>query len=177
MRGIVIVPEGITALGTDAVVNAANDGLWQGSGVCGAIFAAAGADKLRAACQKIGGCRTGSAVITPAFDLDAEYIIHAVGPVWQGGSRGEPQLLYGAYYRALELAKEHGCRSIGFPLISAGIFGYPLERAWEKALQACRDFLEKNPDCDLLVKFGIPAEKNRLVGMEVMKAICPEYQM
>jgi O-acetyl-ADP-ribose deacetylase (regulator of RNase III) len=124
MSSISIKKISITALKTDAVVNAANDGLWAGDGVCGAIFAAAGREKLEQACSKIGHCSTGSAVITPAFDLKASYIIHAVGPVWKGGSHNEPKLLYGAYYRSLELAAENNCRSIGFPLISAGIFGY-----------------------------------------------------
>ena len=131
----------ITELDTDAVVNAANEGLRAGSGVCGAIFAAAGYEALAAACARIGRCATGSAVITPGFRLRARYIIHAVGPVWTGGSRGEPALLYGAYRRALALAAEHGCASIGFPLISAGIFGYPIDRAWETAIRACADFI------------------------------------
>ena len=119
----------ITDLDTDAIVNAANEGLWAGGGVCGAIFKAAGHDQLQAACHKIGHCDTGSAVITPGFHLKAKYIIHAVGPRWAGGSHDEPKLLYGAYRRALELAVENGCQSIGFPLISAGIFGYPVEKA------------------------------------------------
>ena len=113
----------ITDLATDAIVNAANEGLWAGGGVCGAIFRAAGHDRLQEACNKIGHCDTGSAVITPGFRLKAKYVIHAVGPVWRGGNDHEPKLLYGAYYRALELAMENSCASIGFPLISAGIFG------------------------------------------------------
>ena len=114
---------GITDLSTDAIVNAANEGLWAGGGVCGAIFAAAGREELQAACDRIGKCDTGSAVITPGFALRSKYVIHAVGPRWSGGEHGEPRLLYGAYRRSLELACEHGCRSIGFPLSSAGIFG------------------------------------------------------
>ncbi len=130
----------ITDLDTDAIVNAANEELWAGGGVCGAIFRAAGMRELQDACNRIGHCDTGSAVITPGFRLKARYIIHAVGPVWRGGSHNEQKLLYSAYRRSLELAVENGCRSIGFPLISAGIFGYPLEEAWQTALQACRDF-------------------------------------
>ena len=130
----------ITDLSTDAIVNAANEHLQAGGGVCGAIFSAAGYDKLQAACDKIKHCDTGSAVITSGFDLKAKYIIHAVGPIWRGGQNGEPQALYNAYKRSLELAAENECRSIGFPLISAGIFGYPLEDAWRQALQACLDF-------------------------------------
>ncbi len=119
----------ITKLSVDAVVNAANDRLLAGGGVCGAIFRAAGHDELTGACRAIGGCPTGSAAITPAFRLPATYVIHAVGPVWQGGHKGEEELLRGCYRASLELAAENGCRSIAFPLISSGIFGYPKEDA------------------------------------------------
>ncbi len=155
MNSISIQKISITDLATDAIVNAANSGLWAGGGVCGAIFRAAGYDKLQAACDAIGHCDTGSAVITPGFDLKAKYIIHAVGPVWNGGDQGEPQQLYGAYQRSLELAAENGCHSIGFPLISAGIFGYPADKAWRKAVLACLDFFEKEPEADLEVIFAV----------------------
>ena len=155
MNSIKILKTDITGLDADAIVNAANEGLWAGGGVCGAIFRAAGHEKLQAACDAIGHCDTGSAVITPGFDLKAKYIIHAVGPVWQDGDHGEPQLLYGAYYRSLELATENGCHSIGFPLVSSGIFGYPKDKAWRKAIQACNDFFKKNPDADLQVIFAV----------------------
>ena len=145
----------ITNLDTDAVVNAANEGLWAGSGVCGAIFAAAGHAKLEAACSKIGHCDTGSAVITPGYDLKAKYIIHAVGPIWRDGRHREPELLYGAYYKSLELAMENGCRSIGFPLLSAGIFGYPVDLAWAGAFSACRDFLEQHPEEPISIVFAV----------------------
>ena len=130
MGNISIVKKGITRLETDAIVNAANEGLWAGGGVCGAIFAEAGYEELQDACDKIGHCDTGKAVITPGFKLPAKYIIHAVGPVWNGGSHNEPELLYGAYKESLLRAKENDCHSIGFPLISAGIFGYPKDKAW-----------------------------------------------
>ena len=166
---IEIVSSGITDLHTDAVVNAANEGLWEGSGVCGAIFRAAGSRELTRACQEIGGCSTGSAVITPAFALkDAKYIIHAVGPRWSGGQHDEPGLLYSAYISSLELAVQHGCRSIGFPLISAGIFGYPLRGAWQQAIKACRDFISAHTDIELLIRFGVPSEVNRKVGEELL---------
>lgn len=155
MSKIMIQKIGITDLDTDAIVNAANDGLWAGGGVCGAIFQAAGHRKLEAACDAIGYCDVGSAVITPGFDLKAKYIIHAVGPVWYGGQEGEPEQLYGAYRRSLELAAEHGCRSIGFPLISAGIFGYPVDQAWRQALRACLDFIESHPDKPLQITFAV----------------------
>ena len=174
MSKIEIVKEGITDLHTAAVVNAANEFLHEGGGVCGVIFKAAGAGRLQQACDEIGGCPTGSAVITRAFDLDADYIIHAVGPVWHGGSHGEPDFLYGAYYRSLELAAEHGCKSIGFPLISTGIFGYPVDKGWEVALKACQEFLTARPDVNILIRFGVPGEENRRIGQEVYKKIFGE---
>ena len=158
----------ITDLDTDAIVNAANDGLWAGGGVCGAIFRAAGHAQLQEACGRIGHCDTGSAVITPGFNLKAKYIIHAVGPVWHGGSHHESELLYGAYYRSLELAAENNCRSIGFPLISAGIFGYPLQGAWEVAIKACRDFLEKHPDVKLDIVFAVLSNEIIKAGQKVL---------
>ena len=168
---------GITDLTTDAIVNAANDGLWAGSGVCGAIFKAAGHSKLKAACDAIGHCDTGSAVITPGFDLKAKYIIHAVGPVWHGGDNREPQQLYGAYYKSLELAMENGCHSIGFPLISAGIFGYPKDKAWRKAIQACNDFLLRNPDVDMRIVFAVLDDGILDLGRKTINEIAPEYSV
>ena len=102
---IEIKQSGITNLNVDAVVNAANSQLREGSGVCGAIFSEAGSRELRKACKEIGGCKTGSAVITPGFNLKAKYIIHAVGPIWHGGDEGEEELLYGAYEKSLSLAR------------------------------------------------------------------------
>ena len=150
-----ILRSDIVQLKTDAIVNAANSGLWAGGGVCGAIFRAAGHEALQDACLAIGGCKTGQAVITPGFALAAKYIIHAVGPVWEGGDRSEPALLYSAYARSLQAAKENGCHSIGFPLISAGIYGYPTAGAWSRALEACSDFLKKNPDYDMNIVFAV----------------------
>ena len=155
MRNIFIVRESITALPVDCVVNAANEGLWAGGGVCGVIFAEAGQEPLTRACRAIGHCETGSAVITPGFGLRAGHIIHAVGPVWSGGGHREAELLYSAYFRSLTLAKENGITSIGFPLISSGIFGYPKPQAWERGLSACLDFFTKNADYDLDVYFAV----------------------
>ena len=168
---------GITDLYTDAIVNAANERLMAGGGVCGAIFKAAGHSKLQATCNAIGHCDTGSAVITPGFDLKAKYIIHAVGPVWDGGSRKEPQMLYGAYRRSLELAVENACHSIGFPLISAGIFGYPKDQAWRKAIQACSDFFDKNPNADLSVVFAVLDHQILDLGIETLEEIAPQYMI
>lgn len=168
MSTITIKNVSITELDTDCVVNAANDGLRPGSGVCGAIFEAAGAKELQAACDEIGGCPTGHAVVTPGFGLKAKYIIHAVGPIWQGGSNGEPQQLYSCYYEALERARENGCHSIGFPLISTGVFGYPKEPAWRMALEACRHFRDKNKGYDIDIVFAVPDPKVAKLGEEIL---------
>ena len=176
VKSILIQKTGITDLTADAIVNAANNGLWAGTGVCGAIFAAAGYNNLQAACEAIRHCDTGSAVITPGFDSKSKYIIHAVGPVWNGGNSNEPQLLYGAYKRALELAVENDCHSIGFPLLSAGVFGYPKDKAWRKAIQACRDFFRKNPDVDLQVTFAVLDEGILSLGENTLDEIAPEYK-
>jgi O-acetyl-ADP-ribose deacetylase (regulator of RNase III) len=128
----------ITKEDVDAVVNAANPGLARGGGVCGAIFAAAGPD-LDAACAELGGCATGGAKATPGFRLPARWIIHAVGPVWRGGDSGEADLLASAYRRSLAVADEIGARSVAFPAISTGIYGYPLDAATEIAVRTCRD--------------------------------------
>ncbi len=173
MASIEIRKASITDLDTDAIVNAANEGLKAGGGVCGAIFKAAGHSKLQAACNKIGHCNTGSAVITPGFNLKAKYVIHAVGPVWKGGNHGEDKLLYGAYRRSLELAAEHGCTSIGFPLISAGIFGCPVPLAWKKALQACADFLDQGHN--LRIVFAVLADDVLQEGMKARKHVNPDY--
>ena len=153
MSRIRIEQLGITKAGTECIVNAANENLQAGGGVCGVIFQAAGYKQLQKACDDIGYCNTGSAVITPAYNLNAKYIIHAVGPVWYGGKKKEPQKLYGCYKASLNLAKDYGCHSIAFPLISAGIFGYPKDQAWRKALQACNDFIHDNPDYDMDILF------------------------
>ena len=155
MSEITIQKKGITEFETDAIVNAANARLAPGGGVCGAIFAAAGYDELDDACMKIGGCPTGKAVITPGFNLKAKYIIHAVGPIWNGGNSNEPQLLYSAYKESLTVARANGLHSITFPLISAGIYGYPLDKAWRKALQACSDFIKEHDTEDYTIIFAV----------------------
>ena len=168
MSSISIQKISITKLSTDAIVNAANSELWEGGGVCGAIFSAAGADELQAACNKIGGCNTGDAVITPGFRLPAKHVIHAVGPIWNGGRRGEPELLYSAYKRSLEVAKENGLHSIAFPLISAGIYSYPHEEAWERALTSCRDFIEANRDYEIDIIFAVIDDNLLALGRKTM---------
>jgi O-acetyl-ADP-ribose deacetylase (regulator of RNase III) len=128
----------ITAERVDSVVNAANRRLLGGGGVDGAIHRAAGAERLQAACRAIGECPPGRAVVTDGFDLPARFIIHTVGPVWQGGTAGEPETLAACYRNALALADEVGARSVAFPAISTGVYGYPLGQAAEVAVTTAR---------------------------------------
>lgn len=139
-----IIYDDITKMKVYAVVNAATNSLLPGFGVCGAIFRASKSFKLIFDCIKIGGCKTGEAVITKGYRLPAKYIIHTPGPKYKGGRRGESGLLYSCYYSSLELAKEYNLKSIAFPLISTGIYGYPKNEAVEIAKRAVMDFLKKN---------------------------------
>jgi O-acetyl-ADP-ribose deacetylase (regulator of RNase III) len=124
----------ITLERVDAIVNAANRQLRGGGGVDGAIHRAAGFDRLQAACRAIGECLPGQAVVTDGFDLAAQFIIHTVGPVWRGGADGEPETLAACYRNSLAMADEIGARSVAFPAISTGIYGYPSESAAEVAV-------------------------------------------
>lgn len=155
---IEVVRADITTLSVDAIVNAANEALRRGGGVCGAIFAAAGPE-LDDACAAIGHCATGDAVATPAFALPARWVIHTVGPVWRGGTSGEAELLTSCYRRSLEVAADVGARSIAFPAISTGIFGYPADAAAGIAVATCRTERDRvGLDRVLLVAFDVATE-------------------
>ena len=149
---VTIIRGDITKLEVDAIVNAANNELRGGGGVDGAIHAAAGAEQLHAFCKTLGGCPTGEAKLSPGFNLPAKYIIHTVGPVWQGGAFHEKMLLTSCYIRSLELAQQNNCKTVAFPLISAGAYGYPYDDALQTAYDTCRRFLnETNADMEIYI--------------------------
>ncbi len=162
-----IARQDITSMQVDAIVNAANTRLQMGGGVCGAIFKAAGAVQLQAACDALAPIRTGEAVITPGFALPASFIIHAAGPVYRDWSPEQSErYLRAAYTNSLKLAAENGCQSIAFPLISSGIYGYPKREALWVAISSIRDFLKGH---DLDVTLAVFDETALAIGRALLE--------
>ena len=152
---MVVIEGDITQQRVDAIVNAANTSLLGGGGVDGAIHRAAGPELL-AECRTLGGCATGQAKITRGYKLPAKWVIHTVGPVWQDGSHGEDELLASCYRNCFALMEQHGIKTVAFPAISTGIYGFPLDRAAQIAVRESKSFLERNQSAEnvMLVCFG-----------------------
>lgn len=172
-----IVRNDIARVHADVLVNAANTRLAEGGGVCGALFAAAGREQMRAACDAIGGCPTGSAVVTPAFNLPARWCVHAVGPIWRGGRHGEEAALRSCYQSMFARVAELGARSVAYPLISAGIYGYPAGAALAVARDETRAFLAERDDIEVtLVVFDRSTVRlGSALEQEIREYIDDEY--
>ena len=147
---IEVIRGDITQQRVDAIVNASNPSLLPGTGVCGAIHRAAG-HRLGFDCAKLGGCPRGEAKVTPGHRLFAQYVIHTVGPVWNGGNEKEPEVLASAYANSLKVASERGVRTVAFPSISTGVYGYPVDKASRVAVRTIKGYLEKEPNIQKVV--------------------------
>ena len=169
MERIILTRGDITKMKVDAIVNAANTRLLGGGGVDGAIHRAAGPGLLEE-CRTLNGCPTGSAKATKGYNLPAKYVIHAVGPVYRGGGKGEAGLLKNAYLSCLKIASEKGIKSIAFPPISTGVYGYPLEEGSRIALTTCRNYLSKHPEIER-VRFVLFGETNYRTYEKTLKTL------
>jgi O-acetyl-ADP-ribose deacetylase (regulator of RNase III) len=167
MQAIIEVLQGdITKFAADAIVNAANSSLMGGGGVDGAIHRAGGPailEECRRIVAKQGGCKTGEAVITTAGRLPAKFVIHTVGPVWNGGHRGEAEKLGNCYRNSLQLAVENGCKTVAFPCISTGVYGYPIAEAAKVAVATVKAFLEENEGLERVVMVCFDAENHKAI--------------
>ncbi|MHB8128479.1 MAG: macro domain-containing protein [Mobilitalea sp.] len=163
-----IIRNDITKVHVDAIVNTANTQLCEGSGTSRAIYLAAGETKLTEACQKIGHCDLGKAVITDGFDLPSRYIIHTVGPVWKDGKSGDGEILYSAYMESMKLARKYNLESLAFPLISSGNYGFPRQQALKIAVSAISDFLLEH---DMLVYLVLYDRKSLIVSKKLFASV------
>jgi len=168
---MIIIRNDITKMKVDTIVNAANTALKMGGGVCGAIFSAAGKEKLQQECDTLEKCNVGEAIITRGYNLSAKYIIHTVGPIWEGGNSGEVNLLYNCYINSLKLALKYKCKSMAFPLISSGIYGYPKEKALQIAISAIGEFLKNHE----MVVYLVVYDKKSFVFSEKLFSEIEKY--
>jgi len=171
MTKISVVKGDITKMDADAIVNAANTSLLGGGGVDGAIHRAAGPQLLEE-CRALNGCKTGQAKITKGYNLKARYVIHTVGPIWNGGKNQEPQLLHDAYHNSLSLGMENGLRTIAFPNISTGVYGYPKDLAAQTAISVVQGFVRSNPTAYDEITFVCFGDDNYFLYQQLLQCSC-----